>query len=188
MTAKNCTHATDIHSWWCRSYILLFPRWNFMGILILRGILKINKSISSKKPFAWIRANVQLVPHICSEVLQGDIARNVSRMTDEKMVKFMHSLKIYSPNQKRKDLIIIATKLTSNNRSTTSLSENLIEKIFSVIWSFLFRKLNCSVRLRMNIFYCRMWFQKGERKKGKCLEQSDISPPQKKGKKNTIWN
>lgn len=48
-------------------HIALFPRWNLMGILILRGILKLNRSISSKKPFAWVRANVQSAPNICSE-------------------------------------------------------------------------------------------------------------------------
>lgn len=48
-----------------------------MGILILRGILKINKSISSKKPFARVRENVHSVPSVCSEALQGDITRNV---------------------------------------------------------------------------------------------------------------
>lgn len=38
-----------------------------MGILILRGILKLNKSISSKKPFAQVRANVQSAPNASSE-------------------------------------------------------------------------------------------------------------------------
>lgn len=114
MTTKNCTYTARRHFWCCQSCILLhFQRWNLIGILILRGILKINKSISSKKPFAWVRANAHLVLNVFSESLEGDTIRNVYEIIDQKKKgKIKRSLKTCpSPPSKKKDLILISTKL-----------------------------------------------------------------------------
>lgn len=136
MTAKNCMCSAHRHSWWRQSYILLlFPIQNLMGILILRGILKINKSISSKKPFAW-------VPNVCSEALQGNLTRNVYQMIDEKNGqddKLSQNLCSKPPKRFHYNL----HQITSNESSATLC---LLGKIFSIIWSLLSCKLNCSVR------------------------------------------
>lgn len=163
MTAKKCTHAAHRHSWWCPSCILLlFPIWHLMGILILRGILKINKSISSKKSFAWVRANVQWVPSVCWEMCTQP--KMYTRWLMKKMVKITCSLKIHAPSQKKRfnyDL----HQTTSKDRSAI-LCLKFLDKVFSMIWSFLFRKINCSVRLKTEyISVKRLWLYKGERKK-----------------------
>lgn len=113
MTAKKGTQAAHRHSWWCQSRIsLLFPIWNLMGILILRSILKINKSISSKKPFAWVRANVQSVRSVCSEMCTQPEMCTRWLMKKWSRLHVFSKFKIHASSQKKKKKsLIMITKL-----------------------------------------------------------------------------
>lgn len=103
MTVKKGTQAAHRHSWWCQSRIsLLFPIWNLMGILILRSILKINKSISSKKPFAWVRANVQSVRSVCSEMCTQPEMCTRWLMKKWSRLHVFSKFKIHASSQKKK--------------------------------------------------------------------------------------